>query len=111
MPLDLAGSTLVGAGQNANAFVFDGSSGWVEQQVLNALPQAVSSVAVAGNVLVLGSWMNADKGANAGAVQAYNWDGSNWVDTGRVYADDAAAGDCPVSCCCSIQSEPTRVKV
>ena len=89
--LDLAGDTLVAAGLNTEAYVFDGSGGWIEQQILAVLPQPVSAAAISGDTLVLGSGTNADLGMNAGAVQAYSWNGASWVDNGRLYADDAAA--------------------
>lgn len=83
---------VVAADLVSDAFVFDGSAGWVQQKVLGDLPAPVSAVALFGDVIVLGSATDTARGTDAGAIGSYTWNGVNdWVFNGAVYAGDADA--------------------
>ncbi|MGD2112210.1 MAG: chitobiase/beta-hexosaminidase C-terminal domain-containing protein, partial [Gammaproteobacteria bacterium] len=89
--LDVEDDTLVAADLNTVAFVFDGSGGWVQQQVLG-MPAPVSAVALSGGTIALGSATDAVMGVDAGAIDTWTWNGSLWVENGVQYAGDATAG-------------------
>ncbi len=54
-----------------------------------------STVSVSGDVVVVGAYLEDDKGNNSGAAYIYEKPSSGWVsmtETAKVYADDAVAG-------------------
>jgi len=91
--VDVEADRVVAADLATHAFVFDGSSGWVQQKVLDDLPMPVNAVALFGDNIVLGSAADAAMGTAAGAIGSYTWNGVNdWDYNGVVYASDASAG-------------------
>lgn len=88
-----------GAGEQGAAYVFrfDGGA-WAEEQKLVA-PQRDNldwfgwSVAVSGDVALVGTRNDEDVPLAAGAVYVFRYDGSTWVEEAKLVASDGAAGD------------------
>jgi uncharacterized repeat protein (TIGR01451 family) len=51
------------------------------------------SLAVDGNVVVIGAPFHEGTGANSGEAYVFEWNGKTWSQTARLTASDAAAGD------------------
>ena len=87
-------------GTNAGAayvFVRSGTS-WSQQAKLTASDGAASdafgsSTSISGETIVIGAYMEDDKGTNAGAVYAYKRSGTSWSQQSKITASDGAASD------------------
>jgi len=81
------------------AYVYrDRGYGWVEEAELVAGAPGQytlfgSSVAVSGNLIVVGAGWDHGAASYAGAVHVFRNDGSTWVEEQKLYASDAAASD------------------
>ncbi len=51
------------------------------------------SVAVSGNVAIVGTKLDDDKGTNSGSAYAYRWNGSQWVQEQKLFGSDEVAYD------------------
>lgn len=75
------------------------SAGWVETAHLFASDGAASdffgyTVALSGDTLVIGAYGdNTPNGTNAGSAYVFVRNGNDWVQQGRLFANDAAAND------------------
>ena len=81
----------------AYVFEFNGSE-WIETAKLIAPDAAMGeqagiSVALAGDLAVVGAWCADDGGRESGAAFIYQFNGSAWVCESRLTAPDAAAHD------------------
>ena len=82
---------------SGSAYVFDGSAGWSQVAKLTpsdgtALDQFGYSVAISGDLAVVGAWGDDDSGSASGS--AYVFDGSaGWSQVAKLTALDGAAGD------------------
>ena len=80
------------------AFFFrhNGTS-WIRSEVLASDGQALdnfgASVAVSGDVAVVGAWGDDDNGSAAGAVYVFRFDGLNWEEEAKLLASDGAPDD------------------
>lgn len=77
---DVSGLADAGA---AYVFRYNGSS-WVQQQKLTAFDPAAGdnygyAVAIDGNVIVVGSYLDDDLGTSTGSAYVYRYNGSSWV--------------------------------
>ncbi|HUU85723.1 MAG TPA: FG-GAP repeat protein [Phycisphaerae bacterium] len=82
---------------SAYVFRFDGSK-WVQQAKLWAFDGAPDdwfgySVAVSGNVTVIGADRDNDLGSKSGSAYVFRFDGSKWVPEAKLLPADGAAGD------------------
>jgi len=82
---------------SAYVFRFDGAT-WVFEQELVALDGGSSdrfgwSVAVSGNVAVIGALEDDDLGSNAGAAYVFRFNGVSWMQKQKLTASDGFAGD------------------
>ncbi len=81
------------------AYVFQWDSDlWVEKAKLTASDAAAgdlfgNTVAVSGDLLVVGAPLSDAGGFNAGAAYVFRFDGASWVAEARLIASDAEAGD------------------
>ncbi len=88
------------AGSNSGAayvFRFDGDS-WVEEQKLEASDAAAGvefgySVALHGDLALVGAWLADDSGTNSGSAYLYRYDGESWEEIEELVADGVATGD------------------
>ena len=76
---------------------FDGAA-WVEEAKLTAADAAPNdlfgfSVAVSGDRIVVGTYLDDDLGNDAGAAYVYRFDGRNWNEEAKLVASDAAPFD------------------
>jgi subtilisin family serine protease len=86
---------------SGSVYVFqrDGLDNWIEQSKLTASDGAVLdffgySVAVAGNVALVGAYGDDDKGSVSGSAYVYSHDGfGNWTQQAKLTASDGAADD------------------
>ena len=105
--VDISGEVVVvGAIRDADAGTFTGSayifrfdgSRWVEEQKLLASDYAYwdefgFSVAISGDVAVIGAIRNDDKDPNCGSAYVFRFDGSRWVEEQKLLASDGATED------------------
>jgi len=83
---------------SAYVYRFNGST-WVEEQRLTASDAAQQdlfgvSVSVVGNVSVVGAYQkDCPAGQDCGSAYVYRFNGSNWVEEGKLTASDAAPDD------------------
>ncbi len=84
---------------SGSAYVFrhDGSA-WVQEQKLLASDGAADdrfglSVAVSGDVAVVGAWLDDDSGTGSGSAYVFQYDGAIWVQEQKLLATDGAADD------------------
>ncbi|MFQ5805441.1 MAG: S8 family serine peptidase [Phycisphaerae bacterium] len=82
---------------SAYIFRFDGS-GWVQEAKLLASDGAAyddfgTSVAISGNTVVIGAFLDDDNGFNAGSAYVFRFDGSGWVQEPKLLASDGGAED------------------
>jgi hypothetical protein len=87
-------------GVNSGAAYVYGWNGtdWVEEAKLRASDGARSdqfgrSVAISGDVVVVGAHLEDGKGDNSGSAYVFGYDGMNWVEEMKLLASDGAAGD------------------
>src|SRR5262249_47654789 len=71
---------------------------WVEEALLTASDARVrnyfgSSVAISGDVVVVGAWNDDDTGAASGSAYVFRFDGSHWIEEAKLRASDAAPGE------------------
>ena len=95
-PFDDDNGTDCGA---AYVFYYDGW-GWVEQAKLQASDGAtddlfgyIYSVAISGNVVIVGAQGGDDNGYASGSAYMFRYDGSSWVEQAKLLPADGAAGD------------------
>ncbi|UCD75407.1 MAG: FG-GAP repeat protein [Phycisphaerales bacterium] len=89
------------AGVNSGAayvFRYDGASTWQEEGKLIAsdgapYDQFGQSVAVDGDLVLVGAYLDDSGASNAGSVYVFRFDGSVWWEEARLSADDAASDD------------------
>jgi hypothetical protein len=105
--VDISGGTVVvGAIRDADAGTFTGSayifrfdgSKWVEEQKLLASDYAYwdefgFSVAISGDIAVIGAIRNDDNDPNSGSAYIFRFDGLNWVEEQKLLASDGATED------------------
>jgi len=82
---------------SAYIFRFNGSS-WTQEIKLLASDGAVSdifgnSVAVCGDIAVVGAYLDDDMGNNSGSAYVFRFDGLHWNQEAKLIAPDGAAGD------------------
>ncbi len=82
---------------SAYVFRFDGSA-WVENQKLHASDGAANdyfgrSVAIEGDVILVGAYGDGDNGAYSGSAYVYQHDGCEWVQQQKLLASDGAGSD------------------
>ena len=87
----------VGSAGTVYAFRFDGTS-WLEEQILSASDPAFLdffgiSVALSGDVAIIGTPLQDDLGEDSGCVYVFRHDGSSWVEEQKFFAGDGGAGD------------------
>ena len=88
------GVTGVGA---AYIFVYDGNT-WIEQAKLTASDPAKNddfgwSVAISGDIAVVGAYRDDEGGNNAGAAYVFVRTGTNWSQLNKLIPDDIASDD------------------
>ena len=81
----------------AYVYRFNGTT-WTEEQKLIASDAAAEdffggSVAVDGNVVVVGAHGDDDAGSRSGAVYVYRFGGMNWIEEQKLTASDGVAND------------------
>ena len=82
---------------SAYVFAFDGVD-WEEEAKLTASDGAVDdsfgySVAVDGDVAVIGAFQDDDNGADSGSAYVFRYDGDSWDEEAKLVAEDGVAGD------------------
>jgi hypothetical protein len=82
---------------SAYVFRFDGTS-WVEEAKILASDGATEdyfgrSVAVLGDVAVIGAYGDDDNGKSSGSAYVFRWDGTTWVEEQKLLASDGEEGD------------------
>ncbi len=104
---DISGDTVVvGADQNDDAGLNSGSayvfvrsgSTWTEQAKLTASDGASGdvfgrSVAVAGDAVLVGSWLDDAIGTDSGSAYVFTRNGSTWTESQKLATSDAASND------------------
>ena len=78
-------------------FGFDGTN-WIEEAKLLASDGASydyfgNSVAIYGDIVLIGSYYDDDNGSGSGSVYAFNFDGSNWNEVSKLLASDGSSYD------------------
>ncbi len=84
---------------NGAAYIFELIDGkWTE--VITLYPDSLgekeyfgSSVSLVGNTALIGAYGNDEKNINSGAVYVYNFDGSSWQLSHKLFATDSDEGD------------------
>ncbi len=81
----------------AYMFKFDGNE-WVEAQILTASDGENEdkfglSLSLFGNRALIGASRDDDGGNSTGSVYVFEFDGTSWVETQKITASDASAGD------------------
>jgi len=97
----LVGASEMMSGGTGLAYIFerDGSGNWLEQVKLTASDGAAddefgNTVALAGDVALVGAWIDGDAGFASGSAYIFHREGSgNWVEQPKVTASDAVAND------------------
>jgi hypothetical protein len=80
----------------AYVFRFDGSD-WIEEAKLTAsdaqpLDSFGSAVAVSGDVVVIGAFLDDDDGLDSGSAYVFGYDGTVWTERAKLKASDGDAG-------------------
>ena len=82
---------------SAYVFSFDGSSWWLEAKLLPSDGKLKgwfgTSVALSGNIALIGAPMDDQRGSAAGAAYVFRFDGAEWVQEAKLLADDGEGGD------------------
>jgi hypothetical protein len=80
---------------SALAFRYDGSSWDLEARVSGGgeNDQAGFAVDVSGDTIVAGTPQDTDNGTNSGSAHVFRYDGSSWVQSGKVLASDGTNDD------------------
>lgn len=71
---------------------------WIQEQKLTASNGASGdrfgyTVAISGNIILIGSPQNDARGQEAGSVYVFRWNGTNWQEEAILTASDGAGGD------------------
>lgn len=90
-----------GHGEAGAAYMFrfdPGAGGWVEEQKLLAADGTAGdnfgySVAVSGNVALIGAYGVDDNGVSSGSAYIFRFDGTRWVEERKLLASDGAPYD------------------
>ncbi len=81
---------------SAYVYRYDGST-WLETELVPSDGADVDSfgfsVAIDGDVVIVGARLNDDDGAQSGSAYVFRYDGSDWVEETNLHASDAAAND------------------
>ena len=82
---------------SAYIFRYNGSS-WVEEQKLVASDGEAYdlfgwSVAISGDIAVVGAWQDDDYGSASGKAYIFRFDGSTWVEEEKLWASDSGIED------------------
>lgn len=82
---------------SAYVYKYNGNS-WVFDQKLIASDGAANddfgvSVSISDNHIIVGAYANDDNGAESGSAYVFTSNGTNWSETQKITASDAAAGD------------------
>jgi hypothetical protein len=82
---------------SAYVYRFDGAS-WMEEQKLTRTDGAADdefgySVAISGDVIVVGALRDDDAGVDSGSAYVFAYDGASWMEEQKLVAADAAADD------------------
>jgi hypothetical protein len=82
---------------SAYVFRYDGAT-WVEAQKLLASDGAATdlfgdSVAVSGEIAVIGAWGDDDVGSRSGSAYLFRYNGSTWAQASKLYPPDGASDD------------------
>lgn len=91
------GSWSDGISGSAYIYHFDGLQ-WIQQAKLvpsdgAEFDQFGRSVAVSGDTVVIGSWLDDDNGNQSGSAYIYRFDGSIWNEEAKIVPSDGDAGD------------------
>jgi len=85
--------------QSGSAYIFgwDGSQ-WTQTTKLTASDAALedqfgASVSVSGDTALVGAYSDDDAGGASGSAYTFGWDGSQWSETAKLTASDAAPAD------------------
>jgi Ca2+-binding RTX toxin-like protein len=84
---------------SGSAYLFSQSAdGWVETAKLTASDASAgdalgSSVAVAGDIVLIGATGDDDNAPHSGSAYVFSRSGDSWLETAKLTASDAAAGD------------------
>lgn len=86
-----------GTSGSAYVYRFDGAQ-WFEQQKLTAMVSSVGgrfgrSVAVQGDVILIGADGDRELGVGAGAAYVFDFDGVDWTESQKLTAPDGLPGD------------------
>jgi len=80
----------------AYVFRFDGAS-WVEEAKLvasdGAYDDELHAVAIFGETIVAGSFLDDDRGDSSGSAYVFRFDGSHWVEEAKLLAPDGTSFD------------------
>ena len=81
----------------AYVFVRSGTT-WTQQQRLNASDAAAgdmfgNAVAVSGNTLIVGAYLDEGSGAGSGSAYVFRRSGTTWTQQSKITASDEGAGD------------------
>ena len=85
--------------QSGSAYVFErNGSRWQEVAKLTAsdgtlFDQFGQSTAISGNTIVVGAWLDDDKGNNSGSAYIFQRSGSEWQQVAKLTANDGEASD------------------
>ncbi|MEE8171163.1 MAG: FG-GAP repeat protein, partial [Phycisphaerae bacterium] len=85
--------------KSGSAYVFRFNSGiWIQEQKLSAPDAAAGdefgqSVDVQGDVAVVSSFKDDDKGGDSGSVHVFLWNGTTWTHEQKLTASDGQSGD------------------
>ena len=85
--------------ESGSAYVYQRIGGaWMQVTKLvasdgGAGDQFGQSVAMKGQFIVVGAWLNDEKGNDSGAAYVFQRAGHQWVEVAKLSADDGAAGD------------------
>ncbi len=85
--------------ESGSAYVFERQgSQWQEMAKLTASDGAIfdqfgQSTAISGDTIVVGAWLDDDKGNNSGSAYIFQGSGSNWVEVAKLTPNDGAAED------------------
>jgi hypothetical protein len=86
-------------GDSGSVYVFSfNGANWVEEQKLVATDGAASdkfgySVAICGDVVVVGAYCDDDRGSNSGAAYVFQYNGSAWIEDQKLVASNGASTD------------------
>jgi hypothetical protein len=86
-------------GDSGSVYVFENIAGtWTETIKLTASDAGATdrfgmSCAISDSTIVVGAALDNDAGNDSGSAYVFEYDGANWIETPKLTASDAAAGD------------------